>query len=81
MLAVKAARDHMATHKGIRHPEMLVGPSAHAAYWKAAEYFNIKLVQAPLGPDYRFVVLFRGRFVWQLVFFIQDSSTKKTHII
>eukprot|EP00878_Enallax_costatus_P033408 GHUV01036837.1.p1 GENE.GHUV01036837.1~~GHUV01036837.1.p1 ORF type:complete len:313 (+),score=53.53 GHUV01036837.1:569-1507(+) len=53
LLAVKAARDYMAAHKGIRHPEMVVGVSAHAAYWKAAEYFNIKLVQAPLGPDYR----------------------------
>lgn len=26
---------------------------AHAAYRKAAELFDIKLVQAPLGPDYR----------------------------
>jgi hypothetical protein len=53
LLAIKAARDFMAASRGITRPEMVVGPSAHAAYWKAAEYFNIKLVQAPLGQDFR----------------------------
>ncbi|WIA20475.1 hypothetical protein OEZ85_004880 [Tetradesmus obliquus] len=53
LLAIKAARDYMAESRGITCPEMVVGPSAHAAYWKAAEYFNIKLVQAPLGKDFR----------------------------
>lgn len=55
LLAVKAARDCMAAKRGVTRPEMVVGPSAHAAYWKAAEYFNIRLVQAPLGPDFRCV--------------------------
>jgi sphinganine-1-phosphate aldolase len=53
LLAIKAARDFMAASRGITRAEMVVGPSAHAAYWKAAEYFNIKLVQAPLGQDFR----------------------------
>lgn len=53
MLAVKASRDYMVGRRGIAAPEMVVGPSAHAAYWKAAEYFNIKLVIAPLGKDLR----------------------------
>jgi sphinganine-1-phosphate aldolase len=53
LLAVKASRDYMVERRGIRQPEMVVGPSAHAAYWKAAEYFNIKLVIAPLGKDLR----------------------------
>jgi hypothetical protein len=56
LLAIKAARDHMAEQRGITAPELVVGPSAHAAYWKAAEYFNIKLVQAPLGQDFRYGV-------------------------
>jgi hypothetical protein len=43
----------MVARRGITAPEMVVGPSAHAAYWKAAEYFNIKLVIAPLGKDLR----------------------------
>jgi glutamate/tyrosine decarboxylase-like PLP-dependent enzyme len=53
LLAVKASRDYMAATRGITDPELVIGVSAHAAYYKAAEYFNIKLVKAPLGPDYR----------------------------
>ncbi|KAF6262831.1 PLP-dependent transferase [Scenedesmus sp. NREL 46B-D3] len=53
LLAVKAARDGMAASRGITRPELVVGPSAHAAYWKAAEYFNMRLVQAPLAQDLR----------------------------
>lgn len=53
LLAVKASRDYMVARRGITAPEMVIGPSAHAAYFKAAEYFNIKLVMAPLGKDLR----------------------------
>ncbi len=38
--AIKASRDFMAAFKGIRRPEMIIAVSAHAAYWKAAEYFK-----------------------------------------
>ncbi|GLC37254.1 hypothetical protein PLESTB_001143300 [Pleodorina starrii] len=51
--AVKASRDYMAAKKGIRQPEMIIGVSAHAAYWKAAEYFKIKLHVVPVGRDFR----------------------------
>ena len=44
LTAVKASRDYMRAKKGIRRPEMVVGQSAHAAFFKAAEYFNVKLV-------------------------------------
>ena len=44
LTAVKASRDYMRAKKGIRHPEMVVGQSAHAAFFKAAEYFKVKLV-------------------------------------
>ncbi|KAG2440214.1 hypothetical protein HXX76_004326 [Chlamydomonas incerta] len=51
--AVKASRDYMSARRGVRQPEMIIGVSAHAAYWKAAEYFNIKLHVVPVGPDFR----------------------------
>lgn len=51
LTAVKASRDYMRAHKNIRDPEMIVGPSAHAAFIKAAEYFKIKLVKAPLDSN------------------------------
>ena len=45
LTAVKASRDYMKATRGIRRPEMIIGASAHAAFYKAAEYFNIKLVR------------------------------------
>jgi sphinganine-1-phosphate aldolase len=44
LTAVKASRDYMRAKRGIRRPEMVIGRSAHAAFFKAAEYFKIKLV-------------------------------------
>ena len=44
LTAVKASRDYMRAKRGVRRPEMVVGRSAHAAFFKAAEYFRIKLV-------------------------------------
>lgn len=45
LLAMKASRDYQRAMKGITQPEIIVAGSAHAAYWKAAEYFRMKLVQ------------------------------------
>ena len=44
LTAVKASRDYMAEKRGIKHPEMIIAVSAHAAFFKAAEYFKVKLV-------------------------------------
>lgn len=53
LTAVKAGRDYMRYHKHITKPEMVIAPSAHAAFIKAAEYFNISIVKAPLDGDHR----------------------------
>lgn len=50
---MKACRDYSRYVKGIRQPELIIGDSAHAAYFKGAEYFKIKLVMVPVGADYR----------------------------
>ena len=51
LTAVKASRDYMAATKGIKHPEMIIAVSAHAAFFKAAEYFKVKLVVVSPPPD------------------------------
>lgn len=51
--AVKASRDYMRQHRRITKPEMVIAPSAHAAFIKAAEYFNIAIVKAPLDGGHR----------------------------
>ena len=50
LTAVKAARDWARRTRGVRHPEMVVAVSAHAAFVKAAEYFGVKLVRARAQP-------------------------------
>ena len=52
LLAMRAYREQ-ARHRRIAEPEVLVPVSAHAAFDKAAQYFGIRLVPVPLGPDWR----------------------------
>jgi len=53
LLAMKAYRDWARDKKGINQPEIVVPDSAHAAFHKASEYFNIKLQLTPIDDDYR----------------------------
>lgn len=54
LMAVKTARDRArAEHPEISSPEMIVPLSAHAAFNKAAQYFDVKLLRIPLDPDFR----------------------------
>lgn len=39
--------------RGVRKPEIIIARSAHAAYYKAAEYFKMKMVTLPVDKDYR----------------------------
>lgn len=49
LLACKAYRDQARHQRGIIFPEMVVPVTAHAAFEKAAQYFGIRLVEAPLA--------------------------------
>jgi sphinganine-1-phosphate aldolase len=52
LLAVKAARDYArAKHPEIREPEMVLPITAHAAFHKAAHYFDVKVVPVTVRPD------------------------------
>jgi glutamate/tyrosine decarboxylase-like PLP-dependent enzyme len=53
LLAMRTYRDHARAERRITDPEIVVPVSAHAAFDKAAQYFNIKLVPVPVGPDWR----------------------------
>jgi len=54
LLAVKTYRDMArAKRPWIRNPEMIVPESIHVAFEKAAHYFGVKAVHAPLGKDFR----------------------------
>jgi len=50
VLAMKAYRD-LAWSKGVKNPELLVPATAHAAFDKAAQLMNLKIVYAPTDPQ------------------------------
>ena len=53
LLAMRSYRDWARDTKRITSPELLVPSTAHAAFDKASQYFGIKLVKVPVGPDFR----------------------------
>ena len=53
LLAMKAYRDRARAVRGIRRPDMIVPSTAHAAFDKAAQYFNIKIVRVPVDSGFR----------------------------
>jgi glutamate/tyrosine decarboxylase-like PLP-dependent enzyme len=53
LLAMKTYRDWALDTKGITKPELIIPVTAHAAFEKAAQYFGIKLIKVPVGPDFR----------------------------
>src|SRR5574341_1703293 len=53
LLAMKTYRDRAGAEKGITKPQMIVPETAHAAFNKAAQYFNIDIVHVPVAADFR----------------------------
>jgi sphinganine-1-phosphate aldolase len=53
MLAMKTYRDRARQEKGITRPEMVVPITAHAAFDKASQYFNIKTGHIPVDENFR----------------------------
>ena len=53
LLAMKTYRDRAKDKKKITRPEMIVPLTAHAAFDKAAQYFNIRLIRVPVTAGYR----------------------------
>jgi sphinganine-1-phosphate aldolase len=48
--AVLAHRNKYREERGITKPEMIMGHTAHTAFRKGAQYFGIKLIEAPIDP-------------------------------
>lgn len=54
LMAVKTARDWARHHHpAITRPEIVLPVTAHPAFEKAAEYFDVRLVQVPVRSDFR----------------------------
>lgn len=79
LLAVKSSRDYMRTKKGIKKPEMIIPVSAHSAYDKAAQYFNIKLWRVPVNKDFQADVKAIRRFLNKNTILIVGSAPGFPH--
>jgi glutamate/tyrosine decarboxylase-like PLP-dependent enzyme len=53
LMAVKAARDRARAERGIEKPNMVLATSAHAAFEKAAAYFDVESRRIPVRDDWR----------------------------
>jgi glutamate/tyrosine decarboxylase-like PLP-dependent enzyme len=70
LLAMKSYRDWARDKKKITTPEMVIPSTAHAAFDKAAQYFNIKMVRVPVDANFKADVSL-----------IQNAITKNTMVI
>ncbi len=50
--AVKTARDVARKERGIAHPQVVASTSSHAAFTKAADYFDVELIRVPVRADF-----------------------------
>lgn len=54
LMAVKAARDYARKFRPeVSTPEMILPATAHPAFDKAAEYFDVKVVRVPITPEFQ----------------------------
>jgi glutamate/tyrosine decarboxylase-like PLP-dependent enzyme len=53
LLAMRTYRDRARIERGITEPQIVCPTTAHAAFDKASQYFNIELVRVPVGADFR----------------------------
>lgn len=53
LLAMKTYRDWARDTRGLSRPEMIVPVTAHAAFEKAAQYFNMEMVQIPVDANFK----------------------------
>ncbi|MFN8288482.1 MAG: aminotransferase class V-fold PLP-dependent enzyme [Chitinophagales bacterium] len=52
LVAMKSYRDRALAERGVKHPELIMPVTAHAAFDKACQYFNIKQVKVPVKADF-----------------------------
>ncbi len=53
LLAVKAAKKRGQGERGIDRPNLVLPASAHAAFTKGADYFDVEIRRIPVGDDFR----------------------------
>ncbi|RYF17747.1 MAG: aspartate aminotransferase family protein [Comamonadaceae bacterium] len=79
LLAVKTYRDMARARRGVKHPEMVLPVTAHVAWFKAAEYFNVRVRLLPLDGQLRADVRKLPRLINRNTVMILGSSPEYPH--
>jgi sphinganine-1-phosphate aldolase len=79
LLAMKTYRDRARAERGIRKPEMVLPVTAHTAFHKAAQYFNIKLKLIPVQEDLRASVAAARRAITKNTIVVVGSAPAFPH--
>lgn len=79
LLAMKTYRDWARETRGITKPEMIVPVTAHAAFDKASQYFNIKTVHVPIDSNMRADVSAAGKAITKNTIVIVGSAPSFPH--
>ena len=81
LLAMKAYRDRARARarRRVARPEVVAPATAHVAFDKAAQYFGIKLVRVPVGPDFRAEVAAMARAVTRRTVALVGSAPTFPH--
>jgi glutamate/tyrosine decarboxylase-like PLP-dependent enzyme len=81
LLAMKAYRDRArARVRGrVTRPEVVAPATVHVAFDKAAQYFGIRLVRVPVGPDHRADVAAMARAVTRRTVALVGSAPTFPH--
>ncbi|MFZ3220761.1 MAG: aminotransferase class V-fold PLP-dependent enzyme [Rhodoferax sp.] len=78
LLAVKTYRD-MARARGVKRPEMVLPVTAHVAWFKASEYFDVKVRLLPLDENLRADVRKLPRLINRNTVMILGSAPEYPH--
>lgn len=79
LLAVKTYRDMARVKRGVKRPEMVLPVTAHVAWFKAAEYFNVRVRLLPLDGQLRADVRKLSRLVNRNTVMILGSAPEYPH--
>ena len=79
LLAMKTYRDWARAERKITKPEMIAPVTAHAAFDKAAQYFNIKLVHIPVDSLFRADVVAARKAITKNTVVIVGSAPSFPH--
>ena len=79
LLAVKTYRDMARAKRGVTRPEMVLPVTAHVAWFKAAEYFNVRVRLLPLDGQMRADVRKLPRLVNRRTVMILASAPDYPH--